>query len=116
MTQFAARSEAFPLYDPRFEHDACGVGFVANVSGAATHGILQHAVTSVVNLTHRGAVDADLISGDGAGVLTQLPRELFARELERRGLRVPDLDHLAVAMVFLPCDERLWARARQTVE
>src|SRR5579883_3654521 len=101
MTRSAAHQGAFPpLYDPRLEHDACGVGFVASISGARGHEILCHALTSVINLTHRGAVDADAKSGDGAGVLTQVPHQLFARELARRGLRV-DPARLAVGMVFL---------------
>ena len=62
-----------PLYDPRHEHDACGVGFVASIAGRPSHTVLQHALASVVNLGHRGAIDADGKSGDGAGVLTQLP-------------------------------------------
>src|SRR5712692_7422149 len=117
MTRSAARPGAWPpLYDPRHEHDACGVGFVANVSGAASHEILQHALTSVVNLTHRGAVDADAKSGDGAGVLTQLPRALFERELAQQGRRLNDLDWLAVGMIFLPRDAADQARGRQLVE
>src|SRR3954471_6848547 len=103
MTRSAARLGTFPpLYDPRLEHDACGVGFVASISGARSHAILQHAITSVINLTHRGAVDADAKSGDGAGVLTQLPHQLFDRELRSRGVEVADLGHLAVGMCFLP--------------
>jgi len=69
-----------PLYHPQFEHDACGVGFVADLHGRPSHDIVQLAVRSVANLTHRGAMDADGKSGDGAGVLTQLPWKLLARE------------------------------------
>jgi glutamate synthase (NADPH/NADH) large chain/glutamate synthase (ferredoxin) len=90
------------LYDPRFEHDACGVGFVADVAGTPSHGIVAKALDSVVNLTHRGAVAADARSGDGAGVLTQIPRELIVAELERLGVRGVDPDGLAVGMLFLP--------------
>ena len=71
------------LYDPRFEHDACGVGFVARLSGQPGHDIVAKAVEAVANLSHRGAVAADGKSGDGSGVLTQIPRRLVARELER---------------------------------
>src|SRR5579875_194062 len=116
MEQTAARPDHCPLYDPRFEHDACGVGFVAHVAGVASHAILQYALTSVVNLTHRGAVDADAASGDGAGVLTQLPRGLFARELARLGIRLADLSRLAVGMVFLPRDPAGQARGRRLVQ
>jgi glutamate synthase (ferredoxin) len=90
------------LYDPRFEHDACGVGFVADVAGKPSHEIVQKALASVVNLTHRGAVSADARSGDGAGILTQIPRDLLLAELERAGLRAVDPARLAVGMFFLP--------------
>jgi glutamate synthase domain-containing protein 2/glutamate synthase domain-containing protein 1/glutamate synthase domain-containing protein 3 len=91
------------LYDPLDEHDACGVGIVANVSGCATHNIIESALEALRNLTHRGAVDADGRTGDGAGLLTQLPLRFFRREAERLGLR-PD-DYLAVGMFFLPREE-----------
>src|SRR5438876_8654572 len=91
------------LYDPRFEHDACGVGFVARLSGQPGHDIVAKAVEAVANLSHRGAVAADGKSGDGSGVLTQIPRRLFAREAERLGLgRLDATDLFGVAMCFLP--------------
>ncbi|MCA1647711.1 MAG: glutamate synthase subunit alpha, partial [Chloroflexi bacterium] len=91
------------LYDPRFEHDACGVGFVARLSGQPSHDIVAKAVEAVANLSHRGAVAADGKSGDGSGVLTQVPRRLFAREAERLGTgRLGDSDLLGVGMFFLP--------------
>src|SRR5690349_9609073 len=74
------------LYDPRFEHDGCGIGFVARISGEPSHQILAMALTAVGNLEHRGAVAADAKSGDGAGVLTQIPRALLLRELAARGI------------------------------
>lgn len=66
---------AVGLYDPRFEHDACGIGFVARLNGSATHDVLSMALTALGNMQHRGAVAADGKSGDGAGVLTQLDRK-----------------------------------------
>src|SRR2546423_15538593 len=91
------------LYDPRFKHDACGVGFVARLSGEPGHDIVAKAVEAVANLSHRGAVAADGKSGDGSGVLTQIPRLLFAREAERLGLaRLKATDVLGVGMFFLP--------------
>ena len=77
----------FPLYQPRHERDACGMGFVAQKDGIASHDILQAALTALANHAHRGAVAADGKSGDGAGVLTQLPHELVARDLARQELR-----------------------------
>src|SRR5258705_11016057 len=71
------------LYDPLDEHDACGVGFVADVSGRATHQIVESALEALCNLTHRGAIDADGKTGDGAGLLTQLPVRFFGREMHR---------------------------------
>src|SRR5206468_9377933 len=91
------------LYDPRFEHDACGVGFVARLSGQPGHDIVAKAVEAVANLSHRGAVAADGKSGDGSGVLTQIPRRLFVREAERLGQgRLADPDLLGIGMFFLP--------------
>ncbi|MGE3267799.1 MAG: glutamate synthase central domain-containing protein, partial [Chloroflexota bacterium] len=94
-----------PLYKPAFEHDACGVGFVARVSGQQGHDILVKALQAVANVTHRGAVDADAKTGDGSGVLTQLPRKLLVREAGRRGFRVDRPEDLALGMVFLPRDD-----------
>jgi glutamate synthase (ferredoxin) len=90
------------LYDPRFEHDACGIGFVAQKSGARSHRVLELALTALCNHAHRGAVAADGKSGDGAGVLTQLPYELIANHLSRQGITAPERDRLAVGMIFLP--------------
>src|SRR5437660_508584 len=95
-----------PLYDPRMEHDACGVGFVANVGGEATHQLVEAGIQAVINVTHRGAVSADGKSGDGAGILSQIPQRLFARELTRLGFRLPEGWILGVGMVFLPQAER----------
>ncbi|HEX5690695.1 MAG TPA: glutamate synthase central domain-containing protein, partial [Roseiflexaceae bacterium] len=103
------------LYHPRFEHDACGIGFVAQLSGVPSHDILDMAVTAVGNMAHRGGVGADGKSGDGAGVLTQIPRAFFARELALREINFP-VDDLALGMLFLPRDSQQRALARQLVE
>ncbi len=73
------------LYEAKFEHDACGVGFIANIHGKAEHRIVDFAIQALNNLAHRGALDADAKTGDGAGILTQLPRALFRREVEKLG-------------------------------
>ncbi len=103
------------LYDPRFDHDACGVGFVAT-TGGRSHTILQLALEAVANVTHRGAVSADGKSGDGAGVLTQVPHRLLAADLQRLEVRVPRHADLGVGMIFLPRDARHQARARAIIE
>jgi glutamate synthase (ferredoxin) len=103
------------LYDPRFEHDSCGVGFVATTSGRS-HAIVERALEAVSNLTHRGAVSADGKTGDGAGILTQIPHRLLAAELQRLGVRVPRHTDLGVGMIFLPRESRQQARARAIIE
>jgi glutamate synthase (NADPH/NADH) large chain/glutamate synthase (ferredoxin) len=103
------------LYSPEFEHDACGVGFVAAISGKKSHKILQQAIRSVVNLTHRGAVDADAKTGDGAGVLTQVPHKLFVKELERVGSHLSQPSDLGIGMVFLPGRDPEAARLSKSI-
>ncbi|OLE08269.1 MAG: glutamate synthase subunit alpha [Ktedonobacter sp. 13_1_20CM_4_53_11] len=96
----------YPLYDPRWEHDACGTGFIAQVSGDASHYLVQTALQALANLTHRGAQDADAETGDGAGLLTQIPKNLFYEDLLARHITAADLGDLAVGMIFLPSQER----------
>ncbi len=93
------------LYDPQNEHDACGVGFVADVHGTRSNRIIRKALGCVCNLQHRGAVDADAKSGDGAGVLTQIPVELFKKELKALGHDLYDDADLGVGMFFLPRED-----------
>ena len=103
----------FPLYNPAFEHDACGIGFIASMEGEPSHRIIQLALRGLANLAHRGAVGADG-SADGAGLTIQLPKALLSADATRLGLS--ELDHLAVAMVFLPQSEEAAARARTALE
>jgi glutamate synthase (ferredoxin) len=112
--QISQKTSRRGLYDPRFEHDACGIGFVAHLSGEPSHEIVRMALTAVGNMAHRGGVAADGKSGDGAGVLTQIPRGFFARELARLGITYPVGD-LAVGMCFLPREEAQRAAARRLV-
>ena len=107
---------AYPLYNPAFEHDACGTGFIAYIDGRRDHRVVEMAVRSVVNLTHRGAVSADAVSGDGAGVTIQIPHALLSEEAARLGITVADPSTLAVAMVFLPHDEEDRPAARAVLE
>ena len=92
------------LYDPSQEHDACGVGFVANIKGLRSENILKAALNCVCALSHRGAMDADAKTGDGAGVLTQIPYDLFRPEVEKLGHKLFTDSDLAVGFLFLPPD------------
>ena len=90
------------LYDPRNEHDSCGVGFVAHIKGAKSHAIVAQALEILANLDHRGAVGADPLLGDGAGILVQIPDPLYRRWAQGEGLTLPPPGDYAVAMCFLP--------------
>jgi glutamate synthase domain-containing protein 2/glutamate synthase domain-containing protein 1/glutamate synthase domain-containing protein 3 len=114
---FGAAPAAQGLYDPNQEHDACGVGFVANIHGVKSNKILEQALGCVCSLVHRGAVDADAKTGDGAGVLTQLPHKLFVREVKKLGKDVYNPSDLAVGMFFLPAkDAYVQAHCRKIAE
>ncbi len=104
------------LYDPRNEHDACGVGFVANIKGRKSHDIIQRGLQILVNLDHRGAVGSDPLMGDGAGVMIQTPDALLRDWAVRQGIELPPPGRYAVAMCFLPVDERARAVAQAHVE
>ena len=93
------------LYDARNEHDACGVGFVAHIKGAKSHAIVSQALEILKNLDHRGAVGADPLLGDGAGILIQKPDALFRKWAKAEGLTLPPEADYAVAMCFLPQDD-----------
>ncbi|PNU01813.1 glutamate synthase large subunit [Novosphingobium guangzhouense] len=93
------------LYDARNEHDACGVGFVAHIKGQKNHAIITQALEILKNIDHRGAVGADPLLGDGAGILTQLPDQLFRSWASAEGLELPQPGDYAVAMCFLPQDD-----------
>jgi glutamate synthase (NADPH) large chain len=93
------------LYDPQHEHDACGVGFVVDIAGRKSHEIVCQAVQVLVNLEHRGACGCEKNTGDGAGILLQIPHRFFARESLGLGIHLPSPGEYAVGMVFLPRDE-----------
>lgn len=90
------------LYNPQNEHDACGVGFVLNMNGNREHGIVKKGVKVLCNLLHRGATGADVNTGDGAGLLIQTPDNFFKKSLK---MKLPELGHYAVGMLFLPQDK-----------
>ena len=93
------------LYDPRHEHDACGIGFVANVRGQKNHDIISKGIEVLINLTHRGACGCDPETGDGAGILIQIPHEFFARECASLGFKLPGPGAYGVGMTFLPVEK-----------
>ena len=88
------------LYDPQYEHDACGIGAVVNISGAADHQIIEYGKQILMNLSHRGAAGADEVTGDGAGVLCQIPHDFFAGECAGLGMDLPGRYAYGVGMVF----------------
>ncbi|MCM8794900.1 MAG: glutamate synthase large subunit [Candidatus Omnitrophica bacterium] len=104
------------LWRPEFEKDSCGVGFVADVSGKPSHKILRMGIQGVCCVTHRGAVSADAKTGDGAGVLTQIPRKLFARELATLGHSKANVNELAVGVFFFPQDPSNRSAAKGIVD
>ncbi|MGE5113259.1 MAG: glutamate synthase large subunit [Acidobacteriaceae bacterium] len=93
------------LYDPLNEHDACGMGFVASVRGLKSHSLVEKGLEVLVNLTHRGACGCDPETGDGAGILIQIPHKFFLRECTREGFSLPEPGRYAVGMVFLPVEK-----------
>jgi glutamate synthase (NADPH) large chain len=104
------------LYDPRFEHDACGIGFVANVKGQKSHEIIVKGIQVLMNLTHRGACGCDSETGDGAGVLIQIPHAYFARECAELGFTLPPAGEYGVGMTFLPVEPPARQRCEGVIE
>ncbi|TNJ38603.1 glutamate synthase large subunit [Chlorobaculum thiosulfatiphilum] len=92
------------LYDPQFEHDACGVGFVANIKGAKSHQIIKQGLQVLVNMKHRGATGFEKNTGDGAGILMQIPDKFMRKVCAERNIELPPAGQYGVGMVFLPPD------------
>ena len=99
--------EASGLYDPRFEHDACGIGFVANIKGVKSHQHIDDALTVLENMEHRGACGCENNSGDGAGIIIQMPHEFFVAECKNLGIQLPAFTKYAVGVIFFPRSIRL---------
>jgi glutamate synthase (NADPH/NADH) large chain len=93
------------LYDPAHEHDACGIGFVASIPGHKSHEIIRKGIEVLINLTHRGACGCDPETGDGAGVLIQIPHKFFMRECGKLGFALPEPGAYGVGMTFLPVEK-----------
>src|SRR5579862_4695073 len=89
------------LYHPQNEHDACGMGLVASIRGEKSHEIIRKGLEVLINLTHRGAAGCDPETGDGAGILIQIPHAFFVRECDKLGILLPEAGEYGVAMCFL---------------
>jgi glutamate synthase (NADPH/NADH) large chain len=103
------------LYDPKNEHDACGVGFIAHMKGQKSHQIVKDGLFILENLTHRGAVGADPLMGDGAGILVQIPDRFFREEMAAQGVTLPKAGEYAVGHFFFPQDEEQIAHFKQVI-
>jgi glutamate synthase domain-containing protein 2/glutamate synthase domain-containing protein 1/glutamate synthase domain-containing protein 3 len=117
---YNCRADGLPepqgLYHPAHEHDACGIGFVASIKGERSHDILEKGIQVLVNLTHRGASGCDPDTGDGAGVLIQIPHQFFVRECAKLGFLLPGPGEYGVAMAFLPVEKNARLRSEAVLE
>src|SRR5215207_8182841 len=100
----AQAPQAQGLYDPQFEHEACGVGFLVNMKGRKSHTIVEQALQILVNLDHRGACGCEANTGDGAGILLQMPHEFFQTVCAEAGISLPAPKQYAAGLVYLPPD------------
>ncbi|MES2887908.1 MAG: glutamate synthase-related protein [Pseudomonadota bacterium] len=107
---------AHGLYNPAREHDACGVGFVAHIKGVKAHHIVRQGLKILENLDHRGAVGADKLMGDGAGILIQIPHEFYRAEMARQGVNLPSPGEYGVGMIFLPKEHASRLACEQELE
>jgi glutamate synthase (NADPH) large chain len=104
------------LYDPSNEHDACGVGFIANIKGKKSHSIVEQGLLILKNLDHRGAVGADKLMGDGAGILIQIPDQYYREEMAKQGVTLPPPGEYGVGMIFLPKEHASRLACEQEIE
>lgn len=104
------------LYDPQYEHDSCGVGFVVDIKGRKSHQIVENALTILKNLIHRGACGCEENTGDGVGILTQLPHKFFVRVCREQGIELPEFGHYGAGMCFLPNDAAQSNRCQEIIE
>ncbi|MBQ4856395.1 glutamate synthase subunit alpha [Rhodanobacter sp. B2A1Ga4] len=111
-----AQPHAQGLYNPSNEHDACGVGFVAHIKGRKSHEIVQQGLLILRNLDHRGAVGADPLMGDGAGILIQIPDQLYREDMAQQGVQLPPPGEYGVGMVFLPKEHASRLACEQELE
>ena len=104
------------LYDPRHEHDSCGVSFVANIKGVRSHELVHTGLVALTNLEHRGATGAEPDTGDGAGILVQVPDRFLREVLAEQGVTLPDAGAYAVGLAFLPADIVAAEKAQAAIE
>src|SRR5262245_2716646 len=104
------------LYDPQYEHDACGIGVVANVKGKKSHDVVKQGLSVLNNLTHRGSCGCEANTGDGAGILFQIPHKFFKQISVQAGLTLPEAGQYGVGMVFLPKQDTLRRSFKKRVE
>src|SRR5690606_36441854 len=104
------------LYRAEFEHDSCGVGFVAHIKGEKSHREVQDALMMLENMEHRGACGCDPDSGDGAGIMVQLPHRFFSESCADLGIQLGEDGYYGTGMAFLPKDERLATAIRALIE
>ena len=106
----------FGMYSPAHEHDACGVGFVAHIKGHKAHSIVEQGLKILENLDHRGAVGADKLMGDGAGILIQIPDEFYRAEMAVQGIELPAPGEYGVGLIFLPKERASRQACEQELE
>src|SRR4026209_1835965 len=104
------------LYDPQFEHDSCGVGFIVDMHGRKSHTIVRKALQVLINLQHRGATGCEVNTGDGAGITMQVPDGFLRAEAEKLGIKLPEVGRYGVGMVFLPHDPDSRRRCEELAE
>src|SRR5882724_2918884 len=101
------------LYDPSFEHDACGIGFVANIKGSKSHQVISDALTVLENMEHRGACGCENNTGDGAGIMIQTPHDFFVEECNKLGTSLPEFGKYGVGVIFFPKEQDILEEAKR---
>jgi glutamate synthase (NADPH/NADH) large chain len=107
------KNENLGLYNPAYEHDACGIGFVAHIKGVKSHQNVIDGLTILENMEHRGACGCEINTGDGAGIMIQIPHEFFFDELLQQGLHLPDLNEYGVGFIFFPADKSMLVECKE---
>ena len=112
----AGQPGPFGLYDPKYEHDGCGVGFVVNINGTKSHEIIERGIEVMINLLHRGATGGDTKTGDGAGILIQIPDAFLKHDCNSIGISLPAAGKYGIGMIFLPQEQNPRNKCRQIIE